>query len=74
MAFNLQNKVIFNYFPYPWFVSSIHVVVGTLYCALLYFLGLKAASFERVRGGPCGEALSWPRGHVGFSPLPGGLM
>lgn len=48
VAFNLQNKVIFNYFPYPWFVSSIHVVVGTLYCALLYLVGLRNASFERV--------------------------
>lgn len=50
VAFNLQNKVIFNYFPYPWFVSSVHVVVGTIYCAVFYLIGLKKASFERVRG------------------------
>lgn len=43
-----QNKVIFNYFPYPWFVSTVHVVVGTLYCGLAYLLGAKKASFERV--------------------------
>jgi len=48
VAFNLQNKVIFNYFPYPWFVSSVHVVVGALYCAVLYAIGAKQASFGRV--------------------------
>jgi hypothetical protein len=43
-----QNKVIFNYFPYPWFVSSVHVVVGAAYCILAYLIGAKKASFERV--------------------------
>ena len=47
VAFNLQNKVIFNYFPYPWFVSTIHVIIGALYCILTYALGAKKASFER---------------------------
>ncbi|KAI8112558.1 hypothetical protein M9434_003879 [Picochlorum sp. BPE23] len=47
VAFNLQNKVIFNYFPYPWFVSTIHVVVGALYCAAMYAFGAKQASFGR---------------------------
>lgn len=47
IAFNLQNKVIFNYFPYPWFVSTVHVVVGALYCIVAYLLGAKKASFER---------------------------
>ena len=47
VGFNLQNKVIFNSFPYPWFVSSIHVIVGAIYCAILYVLGAKKASFER---------------------------
>ena len=42
--FNLQNKTIFNYFPYPWTVSAVHVVVGLLYCTLSYFLGFKKAS------------------------------
>lgn len=45
----LQNKVIFNYFPYPWFVSTVHVVVGAVYCIVAYILGAKKASFERVR-------------------------
>ncbi len=44
-----QNKVIFNYFPYPWFVSTVHVVVGAAYCIVAYVLGAKKASFERVR-------------------------
>ena len=47
VAFNLQNKVIFNYFPYPWFVSTVHVIIGTLYCAAMYLAGAKKASFER---------------------------
>lgn len=48
MAFNLQNKVIFNYFPYPWFVSTVHVVVGAIYCGVVYLLGAKKASYERA--------------------------
>lgn len=47
MAFNLQNKVIFNSFPYPWFVSTVHVVVGAAYCAIVYLVGAKKASYER---------------------------
>ncbi|KAG7669543.1 hypothetical protein KSW81_007696 [Nannochloris sp. 'desiccata'] len=47
VAFNLQNKVIFNYFPYPWFVSTVHVIVGAAYCAIVYLLGAKKASYER---------------------------
>ena len=53
VAFNLQNKVIFNYFPYPWFVSTVHVVIGATYCAVLYLLGAKKASFERVGAAGC---------------------
>jgi len=47
VAFNLQNKTIFNYFPYPWTVSAVHVVIGTIYCAITYVLGAKKASFGR---------------------------
>ncbi|KAK2078884.1 hypothetical protein QBZ16_002574 [Prototheca wickerhamii] len=69
VAFNLQNKVIFNYFPYPWFVSSVHVVVGAVYCILLYLVGLKNASFERPitakeLGGIVGPATMHAVGHV----------
>lgn len=69
VAFNLQNKVIFNTFPYPWFVSSVHVVVGALYCIVLYVLGAKKASFERPVTGPelasiAGPATMHAIGHV----------
>lgn len=47
IGFNLTNKSIFGFFPYPWTVSSVHVVIGSIYCALTYFLGFKKASFGR---------------------------
>lgn len=47
IGFNLTNKSLFNVFPFPWFVSTIHVVVGALYCIVTYFLGFKSASFQR---------------------------
>ncbi|KAL3157579.1 Aminopeptidase 2 mitochondrial [Trebouxia sp. C0010 RCD-2024] len=47
VGFNLQNKTIFNYFPFPWTVSAVHVVVGLAYCTVAYFLGAKNASFQR---------------------------
>lgn len=53
VAFNLQNKVIYNSFPFPWFVSMVHVLVGTIYCGVLYSCGARKASFERV------SAASW---------------
>ncbi|KAF8065957.1 hypothetical protein HT031_003018 [Scenedesmus sp. PABB004] len=46
--FNLLNKSIFKYFPFPYTVSTVHVVVGTAYCALVYVLGLKSWSFGRA--------------------------
>jgi Triose-phosphate Transporter family len=48
IGFNLLNKTIFKYFPFPWTVSTVHVVVGLAYCALMYVLGFKGASFGRV--------------------------
>lgn len=48
VGFNLLNKTIFNYFPFPYTVSAIHVVVGLAYCSLTYLLGAKKASFGRV--------------------------
>lgn len=48
IAFNLLNKSIFKYFPFPWTVSTVHVVVGLAYCCLMYAIGLKGASFGRV--------------------------
>lgn len=48
IAFNILNKSIFKYFPYPYTVSTVHVVVGLIYCVFVYAIGLKGASFGRV--------------------------
>ena len=49
IGFNLLNKSIFKYFPFPYTVSTVHVVVGLAYCVLVYALGFKSLSFGRVR-------------------------
>eukprot|EP00798_Chlamydomonas_sp_ICE-L_P000829 gene829-2220_t len=48
IGFNLLNKSIFKYFPFPWTVSTVHVIVGLTYCVAMYALGFKAASFGRI--------------------------
>lgn len=48
IGFNLLNKSIFKYFPFPWTVSTVHVIVGLVYCVGMYLLGFKQASFGRV--------------------------
>lgn len=48
IGFNLKNKVIFGYFPFPYTVSAVHVVIGTIYCALTYLVGARKASFGRM--------------------------
>eukprot|EP00197_Chlamydomonas_leiostraca_P002462 CAMPEP_0202857102 /NCGR_PEP_ID=MMETSP1391-20130828/167_1 /ASSEMBLY_ACC=CAM_ASM_000867 /TAXON_ID=1034604 /ORGANISM="Chlamydomonas leiostraca, Strain SAG 11-49" /LENGTH=391 /DNA_ID=CAMNT_0049535861 /DNA_START=15 /DNA_END=1190 /DNA_ORIENTATION=+ len=48
IGFNLLNKSIFKYFPYPWTVSTVHVIVGLVYCVAMYAIGLKGASFGRI--------------------------
>jgi hypothetical protein len=61
--FNLLNKSIFKYFPFPYTVSTVHVIVGTAYCALVYIMGLKKWSFGRVRlrlGACCSSVAGWP--------------
>eukprot|EP00250_Pteridium_aquilinum_P011138 c19859_g1_i1 orf=444-1793(-) len=40
VIFNILNKKIYNYFPYPYFVSLIHLVVGVAYCAVSWALGM----------------------------------
>lgn len=66
--FNLLNKSIFKYFPFPYTVSTVHVVVGTAYCALVYVMGLKSWSFGRVSGARRGAsaALSALHRHRGW--------
>lgn len=50
VGFNLLNKSIFKYFPFPWTVSTVHVIVGLVYCLGMYVVGFKDASFGRVSG------------------------
>ncbi|KAL5222063.1 hypothetical protein ABZP36_026776 [Zizania latifolia] len=40
VIFNILNKKIYNYFPYPYFVSVIHLFVGVVYCLLSWTVGL----------------------------------
>ncbi|KAL1196103.1 Triose phosphate/phosphate translocator TPT [Cardamine amara subsp. amara] len=40
VIFNILNKKIYNYFPYPYFVSVIHLFVGTVYCLASWSVGL----------------------------------
>ncbi|XP_006643976.3 triose phosphate/phosphate translocator TPT, chloroplastic [Oryza brachyantha] len=40
VIFNILNKKIYNYFPYPYFVSVIHLLVGVVYCLLSWTVGL----------------------------------
>ncbi|KAL0442724.1 UNVERIFIED_CONTAM: Triose phosphate/phosphate translocator, chloroplastic [Sesamum latifolium] len=40
VIFNILNKKIYNYFPYPYFVSVIHLFVGVIYCLLSWAVGL----------------------------------
>uniref|UniRef100_A0A0A9CNB7 Sugar phosphate transporter domain-containing protein n=1 Tax=Arundo donax TaxID=35708 RepID=A0A0A9CNB7_ARUDO len=40
VIFNILNKKIYNYFPYPYFVSVIHLAVGVVYCLVSWTVGL----------------------------------
>ncbi|KAJ0876081.1 putative triose phosphate/phosphoenolpyruvate translocator, sugar phosphate transporter [Helianthus annuus] len=40
VIFNILNKKIYNYFPYPYFVSAIHLGVGVVYCLGSWTVGL----------------------------------
>ncbi|KAK4723660.1 hypothetical protein R3W88_026439 [Solanum pinnatisectum] len=40
VIFNILNKKIYNYFPYPYFVSVIHLAVGVVYCLVSWAVGL----------------------------------
>jgi len=39
VIFNIMNKKIYNYFPFPYFVSAIHLLVGVTYCAISWVFG-----------------------------------
>ena len=69
VGFNLCNKSLFNVFPFPWFVSTVHVVIGAVYCGITYLLGFKDASFQRPITKKefrtlCGPASMHALGHV----------
>ncbi|KAL8507049.1 hypothetical protein ACS0TY_017797 [Phlomoides rotata] len=40
VIFNILNKKIYNYFPYPYFVSAVHLLVGVVYCSFSWGVGL----------------------------------
>ncbi|KAF3431575.1 hypothetical protein FNV43_RR26306 [Rhamnella rubrinervis] len=40
VIFNILNKKVYNYFPYPYFVSVIHLLVGVAYCLVSWAVGL----------------------------------
>ncbi|CAL4978833.1 unnamed protein product [Urochloa decumbens] len=40
VIFNILNKKIYNYFPYPYFVSTVHLLVGSVYCLVGWSVGL----------------------------------
>ncbi|XP_077251345.1 glucose-6-phosphate/phosphate translocator-like protein isoform X2 [Tasmannia lanceolata] len=40
VIFNILNKKIYNYFPYPYFVSVVHLFVGVVYCLASWTVGL----------------------------------
>ncbi|KAK9116490.1 hypothetical protein Sjap_015437 [Stephania japonica] len=40
VIFNILNKKVYNYFPYPFFVSAIHLLVGVVYCLISWAVGL----------------------------------
>ncbi|PRQ40663.1 putative triose phosphate/phosphoenolpyruvate translocator, sugar phosphate transporter [Rosa chinensis] len=48
VIFNILNKKVYNYFPYPYFVSVIHLLVGVVYCLVSWSVGLpKRAPIDR---------------------------
>ncbi|KAG2706985.1 hypothetical protein I3843_05G115800 [Carya illinoinensis] len=40
VIFNILNKKVYNYFPYPYFVSVVHLLVGVVYCLVSWTVGL----------------------------------
>ncbi|XP_073300818.1 triose phosphate/phosphate translocator, chloroplastic-like isoform X4 [Primulina huaijiensis] len=40
VIFNILNKKVYNYFPYPYFVSAVHLLVGVSYCLVSWAFGL----------------------------------
>lgn len=45
VQFNIINKTIYNYFPFPWFVSCVHLGVGLL--IMTFFWTTRLVKFEK---------------------------
>ena len=45
IQFNIINKQIYNYFPYPWFVSAVHLAVGLL--IMTFFWTTRLVAYEK---------------------------
>jgi solute carrier family 35 protein E1 len=45
VQFNILNKQIYNYFPFPWFVSCVHLIVGL--GVMGFFWGSKIVEYEQ---------------------------
>ncbi|MCO5610605.1 hypothetical protein L7F22_064844 [Adiantum nelumboides] len=67
VIFNILNKKIYNYFPYPYFVSLIHLVVGVAYCAVSWMLGMPKRA-------PLSKELFWLLLPVSFCHALGHVM
>lgn len=48
VQFNILNKQVYNYFPFPWFVSCIHLAAGLVIAG--FFWGTKLVKFEKPSG------------------------
>jgi solute carrier family 35 protein E1 len=48
VQFNILNKQVYNYFPFPWFVSCIHLAAGLVIAG--FFWGTKLVKFEKPDG------------------------
>ncbi|XP_076947220.1 triose phosphate/phosphate translocator, chloroplastic-like [Bidens hawaiensis] len=52
VIFNILNKKVYNYFPYPYFVSVVHLLVGVAYCLISWSVGLpKRAPIDKEQLG-----------------------
>ncbi|PIN11469.1 Glucose-6-phosphate/phosphate and phosphoenolpyruvate/phosphate antiporter [Handroanthus impetiginosus] len=66
VIFNILNKKVYNYFPYPYFVSAIHLLVGVVYCLISWAVGLpkRAPIDKELLGLLTPVALCHALGHV----------
>ncbi len=73
VCFNLTNKSLYKVFPFPWTVSTVHVVVGSIYCLVCYGLGFKRASFGRPITGEELKKISGPASMHAFGHIAANL-